>query len=136
MEYLFLQLTKTKIMNTECSPCIDHPLTTQTKRLTPDEIIDIVCEHFNLQRVKVCGKPRYRYIVETRMIIAYLLRADKYLNLSLNQIGGLLGGRDHSTVMHSVKQIDNLMSVIPEMREKVRGVFMKVYGNLNYYRND
>lgn len=123
-------------MNIKCNPCIDHPLKTQTKRLTPDEIIDIVCEHFKLQRVKVCGKPRYRYIVETRMIIAYLLRSDRHLNLSLSQIGDLLGGRDHSTVMHSVKQIDNLMSVIPEMKERVREVFIKVYGNLNYYKND
>lgn len=123
-------------MNIKCIPCADHPLKTQVKRLTPDEIIDIICEHFDLQRSKVCGKPRYRYIVETRMIIAYLLRADRYLNLSLNQIGTLLGGRDHSTVMYSIKQIGILMSVIPEMREKVRQVFIKVYGNLNYYTND
>lgn len=132
-----MPLTKTEKMNRlECNPCLEHPLTTQTKRLTPDEVIDIVCEHFNLQRAKVCGKPRYRYIVEARMIAAYLLRSDRHLNLSLSQIGDLLGGRDHSTVMHSVKQIDNLMSVIPEMEQRVREVFIKVYGNLNYFKND
>lgn len=123
-------------MNIECSPCVDHPLKTQTKRLTPDEILDIISEHFNIQRVKLCGKPRYRYIVEARMIAAYLLRSDRYLNLSLKQIGRLLGNRDHSTIMYSIYQIQNLMEVIPEMKVKVREVFMKVYGNLNYYKND
>jgi len=123
-------------MNIQCSPCVDHPLKSQTKRLTPDEILDIISEHFNIQRVKLCGKPRYRYIVEARMIAAYLLRSDRYLNLSLKQIGRLLGNRDHSTIMYSIYQIQNLMEVIPEMKVKVREVFMKVYGNLNYYKND
>ena len=123
-------------MNIQCSPCVDHPLKSQTKRLTPDEILDIISEHFNIQRVKLCGKPRYRYIVEARMIAAYLLRSDRYLNLSLKQIGRLLGNRDHSTIMYSIYQIQNLIEVIPEMKVKVREVFMKVYGNLNYYKND
>ena len=70
------------------------------------------------------------------MIAAYILRKDRYLGLSLKQIGDLLGNRDHSTIMHSLHQIDNLISVMPEMKDKVRGAFMKVYGNLNYFRND
>lgn len=123
-------------MNTECMLCTEHPLTTQTKRLNPDEIIDIICEHFNIQRIKLCGKPRYRYIVEARMIAIYLLRSDRYLSLSLSQIGKLFSNRDHTTVIHSVNQINNLMQVIPEMEQKVREAFIKVYGNLNYFKND
>ena len=119
-----------------CEPCTEHPLVAQTKIVTPEEIIETLSQHFNIKKDKIVGKPRYRHIVEARMIAAYILRKDRYLGLSLKQIGDLLGNRDHSTIMHSLHQIDNLISVMPEMKDKVRGAFMKVYGNLNYFRND
>ena len=122
-------------MNTDyCIPCAEHPLKSQTKILTPQEIIEIVSEEYELPVSVVCSKSRYRNIVEARMVTAYLLRSDRYLSLSLKQIGRLLGNRDHTTVMHAIQLIENLMDVEPVLVDKVRKTFIKVYGNLNYYK--
>jgi chromosomal replication initiator protein len=117
-----------------CAPCTEHPLKSQTRILTPQEIIEIVSKEYDLPVNVVCGKTRYRNIVEARMVTAYLLRCDRYLSLSLKQIGKLLGNRDHTTIMHAVHLIQDLMDVEPTMVDKVRKIFIKVYGNLNYYK--
>jgi chromosomal replication initiator protein len=122
-------------MNTMyCNVCAQHPLSSQTKILSSQEIIEAISKEYDLPVGVIAGKTRYREVVEARMVTAYLLRSDRYLSLSLKQIGRILGNRDHTTIMHSIRHIQDLMDVEPVLADKVRAIFIKVYGNLNYYK--
>ncbi len=71
--------------------------------LTPDKIISVVCDYFNVSYQDITGKKKNKEIVEPRMIAIYLI--SDILNLPLVNIGKLFGGRDHTTIMHSRDKI-------------------------------
>ena len=73
---------------------------------TPGKIIDAVCKFYKVKSADICGASRKAALVRARQTLMYLLR--KELDLPLVQIGQLLGGRDHSTVIHSISKIDML----------------------------
>lgn len=72
--------------------------------VTPGKIIDAVCRHFSVKSVDLCGTSRKASLVKARQVLMFLLRNE--LDLPLTQIGQLIGGRDHSTVIHGVSQIE------------------------------
>lgn len=75
-----------------------------TKKSTdPQKVIEIVASHYNLRVRQLTGISRKRSIAEPRQLIMYLLRHE--LGLTTNKIGGLLGGRDHTTIIHGVEKI-------------------------------
>ncbi len=71
--------------------------------LTVDDIMDIVCRHYEVTPNAIKGASRKRELVIPRQIIIYL--ADKYTNLPAARIGKLMGGRDHSTILHSINKV-------------------------------
>jgi len=71
--------------------------------ITPEELITIVSEFFNIDEEDIYKKTRKKEIVKPRQLIMYLLRED--FSLSYPSIGEKLGGRDHTTVMHSRDKI-------------------------------
>ncbi|MGN1201024.1 MAG: chromosomal replication initiator protein DnaA [Candidatus Caccovivens sp.] len=71
--------------------------------LTPDKIISVVCDYFNISYQDITGKKKSKEIVEPRMIAIYLI--SELLSLPLVNIGKLFGGRDHTTIMHSRDKI-------------------------------
>ena len=71
--------------------------------LTPDKIISVVCDYFNISKDDITGKKKNKEIVEPRMIAIYLI--SELLNLPLVNIGKLFGGRDHTTIMHARDKI-------------------------------
>ena len=75
--------------------------------LTVDDIIDIVCRHYEVTPNAVKGASRKRELVIPRQVIIYL--ADKYTNLPAARIGKLIGGRDHSTVLHSINKVREII---------------------------
>lgn len=79
------------------------------KPLTVDEIIETVCNHFNVSPSAVGGKSRKRDFVVARQVSMYL--AQKYTKMPASRIGKLVGNRDHSTVIHSCTQVDNRLKV-------------------------
>ena len=74
------------------------------KPLTLDEIIDKVCSHFNVTVNAVNSRSRKQEIVLARQVSMYL--AQKHTKMPASRIGKLVGGRDHSTVLHSCSQIE------------------------------
>lgn len=119
-------------MNTICNPCTDHPLTI-TPRLMPFDIIIRACKYLRVETTQITGKRRDRHIVEARQMIADMLYADKYLNLSLKNIGRELGDRDHSTIIHSIDIVKKLCSAYPDYRQKYIDVHNFVYGSTKYF---
>jgi len=75
------------------------------KPLTVDDIVEKVCRHFNVDAAAVSGRSRKREYVEARQLTMYL--AQKYTKMPAARIGKLVGGRDHSTVIHSCAQVES-----------------------------
>jgi chromosomal replication initiator protein len=71
--------------------------------LEPQKVVDLVAHYFNLSAEKLLGRDRSRSVALPRQIAMYLLREEA--NVSLPQIGEVLGGRDHTTVMYAINKI-------------------------------
>ena len=79
------------------------------KPLTIDDILDSVCNHFNVSATAVNSKSRKHNLVIARQVSMYL--AQKYTKMPASRIGKLVGGRDHSTVIHSCSQIEQRLKM-------------------------
>ena len=77
--------------------------------LTVDDILEKVCGHFNVPQQQVFSKSRKRDYVLVRQVSMYL--AQKYTKMPASRIGQLIGGRDHSTVLHSCSAIEERLRV-------------------------
>lgn len=72
--------------------------------ITPQKIIKAVCGYFKIDPGLITSKSRKANLVSARQTLMYLLR--RRSNLALDEIGDLLGGRDHSTVIYGVEKIE------------------------------
>ena len=77
----------------------------ENRKVTPELIIDVVSEHFNIPLSDLKSSKRNAEIANARQIAMYLCR--KMTDTPLKTIGLLLGGRDHSTVNHGVDKVAN-----------------------------
>ncbi|MCV7737422.1 chromosomal replication initiator protein DnaA, partial [Micrococcus luteus] len=76
--------------------------------ITPELILHATGEYFNLTLEELTSKSRTRTLVTARQIAMYLLR--ELTEMSLPKIGQVLGGRDHTTVIHADRKIRELMA--------------------------
>lgn len=90
------------------------------KPLTVDEIIETVCNHFNVSPSAVGGKSRKRDFVVARQVSMYL--AQKYTKMPASRIGKLVGNRDHSTVIHSCTLVENRLKVDKEFLAEIQSL--------------
>jgi len=75
------------------------------KLISTKEVIKIITEFYNLEEGDVYKKTRKKEVVKPRQVIMYILRED--FRISYPSIGEKLGGRDHTTVIHSCEKIKN-----------------------------
>ena len=75
------------------------------KLISVKEVVKIISDFYNLEDGVVIKKTRKKEVVKPRQVIMYILRED--FNISYPSIGEKLGGRDHTTVMHSCEKIKN-----------------------------
>ncbi|MFZ9404858.1 MAG: chromosomal replication initiator protein DnaA [Candidatus Limnocylindrus sp.] len=85
--------------------------------LEPEQVVAVVAEHYGMTVEQLRGPKRDREIVVPRQIAAYLSREET--DASLVRIGGALGGRDHSTIIHACGKIEREMSYDAELRREV-----------------
>lgn len=97
-----------------------------TKKVSPDDLVEAVSKYYSLKKRLLMGESRQRPIARPRQILMYLLRID--LDIPLAEIGKIVGGRDHTTVMHAVNKITRMASVDVQIREDIRGIKSKVSG--------
>ncbi len=79
------------------------------KPLTVDDILEKVCDHYQVSQQQVFSRSRKRDYVLVRQISMYL--AQKYTKMPASRIGQLIGGRDHSTVIHSCATIEQRLKI-------------------------
>ncbi len=77
--------------------------------LTVDDILEKVCHHYGVSQQNVFSRSRKRDYVLVRQVSMYL--AQKYTKMPASRIGQLIGGRDHSTVIHSCSTIEQRLKV-------------------------
>lgn len=82
--------------------------------VTVDDIKRIVCAHFGVSEDELCSRNRKRPVVYVRQMATFL--ANKMTDSSTIQIGRMIGGRNHATVIHSIKQIQNLLDTDEQAR--------------------
>ncbi len=87
------------------------------RRVTIDEIQKCVAEHYNIRLADMHSARRARAVARPRQVAMYL--AKQLTPRSLPEIGRKFGGRDHTTVMHAVRRIDELRSTDPSFSEDV-----------------
>lgn len=104
-----------------------------TERLKSNDIILRVCDYFGHPLEFVMDKSRKKEYVKTRYIMAYILAQDFYLNMSLTSIAFAIGKRDHTTIIHGLKVMENELEMYEEFRELMRDVFVFVYGSDSYF---
>lgn len=99
-----------------------HGFTKERRYIGIEEILHSVIKHFDVQLSQLHSKRKFKSITLPRQIAMYLAR--RLTNLSLEEIGGYMGGRDHTTVMHAddkikkLKKTDRNISVVLRKIEK------------------
>jgi chromosomal replication initiator protein len=93
--------------------------------VTKDQLMNVVCEIFEVEKNQVISKTRKRTFVEARKAFSYF--ASKKLGYTLSYIGkDILKKRDHSTVIHAIKSCEDLYETDPVFRNKIDRVALKI----------
>ncbi len=95
---------------------------TEEKRgsLHADDIIKEVCNFYSIKPTQLKGPKRDASLVRARQITMYMLKAE--LKLTLVEIGNILGGRDHTTVMHGVEKIEGQLEGNVHISQDISGI--------------
>jgi chromosomal replication initiator protein len=127
-------LTKVLALSQQCGGVIDLEIArkaladhilTPTRQIGITDIVDAVTECFSVRLADLQGKRRNRSIALPRQVCMYLAR--ELTSLSLEEIGGYFGGRDHTTVLHATRTITDqreqdgkLQQTLQELLDRLR----------------
>lgn len=87
------------------------------KHFALDEIIKVVAGFYNISPDQIYDKTRKKEIVYVRQVIMYILR--EFYNISYPAIGKEIGGRDHTTVIHSYERIQENLKGNPNLQQEI-----------------
>ncbi len=94
------------------------------KEITPQLIINVVSEHFGVNPEDITSKKRNSEFVLPRQVVMYLCR--ELTDISLINIGKLLGKKDHTTIMHGVNKIAEEIMTNEDLKNKVDTIKKKI----------
>jgi chromosomal replication initiator protein len=97
------------------------------RAVTPERIAMAVADYYDVDLEALRGQKRDRAIVVPRQIAMYLMREET--DVSLLRIGAELGGRDHSTVLHACKKIDQELARNEELRRELSAMRESIYSD-------
>ena len=92
----------------------------KTRRLKPQDVINIICERFGVSQKEIKGQKRTSSIVLPRQVAMYILRTE--LNLSLIEVANIIRRKDHTTVIHAVDKIENMISSNTELKHQINEI--------------
>ncbi len=87
------------------------------KNISVKDVVKIISDFYNISEDSIYDKTRKKEVVKPRQVIMYILRED--LNISFPSIGEKLGGRDHTTVIHSCEKVKEDLKVNPILMEEI-----------------
>lgn len=99
----------------------------QSQIVRPDDVINTICTFYNIKSTQLKGTKRDAILVRPRHICMFLLKEEA--GLTFVEIGNLLGGRDHTTVMHGVEKVRTLLSKSDKTKEEISFITKKMKGD-------
>jgi len=115
--FAFASLVGREITLDLAQDCLADILRASDRKLTIEEIQRKVSEHFNIRLSDMIGPKRTRTIARPRQIAMYL--AKQMTTRSLPEIGRRFGGRDHTTIMHGVRKVEELRAADHQFAEDI-----------------
>ncbi|HRW62434.1 MAG TPA: chromosomal replication initiator protein DnaA [Bacteroidales bacterium] len=103
---------------------IDRLVKNSKKELSVDYIQKVVCDFFNLSPDLLQSRTRKREIVQARQIAMYFSKT--LTKSSLASIGAMIGGKDHATVLHACKTVNNLMDTDKRFKGQIESIEKKL----------
>ena len=97
--------------------CLADVLKQSERKITVEEIQRQVAEYFNIRMSYLIGPKRVRTYARPRQVAMYL--AKQLTSRSLPEIGRRFGGRDHTTIMHGVRRIEELKATDGQIAEDI-----------------
>jgi len=120
----FASLTKTSIDIQLAKEVLKNIIKPKEELVSIDLIQKVVSNFFNIKMTDLRVKRKYRGYVIPRQIAMYLSR--KLTNASLIEIGEKFGGKDHSTVLHSIKKVEERMSKESSFKEMIENLQSRI----------
>ena len=108
----------------ECKRILKDFINSNNKSLNVESIQNLVASHFNLNMQELLSPRRSRSLARPRQIAMYL--AKQYTANSLPDIGRKFANRDHTTVIHAVKKVEDLIKKDDEIRQSVLEIKKKL----------
>lgn len=115
--FAFASLVGREISLDMTQECLADLLRTSERKVTIDEIIRKVADHYNLRMADLLSARRARSVARPRQVAMYL--AKTLTPRSLPEIGRRFGGRDHTTVIHAVRKVEELRKTDGQIDEDV-----------------
>ncbi len=94
------------------------------REITPQLIIEVVAEHYDLSMEQMTSNARAKNIAKPRQIAMYLCK--QMTSVPLEAIGNLLGGRDHSTIIHGANKISEEYEKDGDLRQQIETIKKKI----------
>lgn len=104
-----------------------HNVKREQSKVTAKKVIEMISAQYGVSVTDMKSKKRQKKIVETRQIAMYLLKNNDELDLSLTAIGGLFGGKDHSTVISSIRKIDKKTKEDVAFKKEIEALNKKIF---------
>ena len=98
----------------------------QRTSLEPMQVLNAVASAFGITRERLLGRDRSREVALPRQVAMYLMR--EIGNISLPQIGVVLGGRDHTTVMYACEKVSDMIERDDRLRRQVLQLREQLFG--------
>ena len=115
--FAFASLVGRRIDHELAQDCLADILRASDRRVTVEEIQRKVAEHYNIRLADMIGPKRVRTVARPRQIAMYL--AKELTTRSLPEIGRRFGGRDHTTIIHGVRKVEELRGSDPQLAEDI-----------------
>jgi len=99
---------------------LSSTFTSSSPKLNARHLLSVCAKHFNIKTGDLCGSSRKKELVTARHITAYLLLTE--IKFPLKEVGELLGGRDHTSIMHARDKIASDLLTSPPLKEVINQI--------------
>lgn len=98
----------------------------RAKSVSPKQVVEKVAKYYQLTPKEMCSRSRVAHIKNARQVAMYILSKD--LAMSTPKIAMEVGVKDHTTVMHGIKKIENDLKLNFSLRDEIASIKEKIYG--------